>query len=54
MDNKVLNNLFEKTHELISAPTCSAKTKAVAQSWLKSVETDMKRKRQENIFKNLN
>ena len=40
MEKDVLDYVIEKTQELISAPTCSAETKAAAQAWLDTVGTD--------------
>ncbi|BCI59818.1 molecular chaperone Hsp90 [[Clostridium] leptum] len=40
MDKAVLNEIVEKTHELIKSPTCSSETKEAAQRWLDAVGTD--------------
>lgn len=40
MDKEVLNYVVEKTHELMSASTCSSETKAAAQAWLDAVGTE--------------
>lgn len=40
MDKKVLDYVIEKTHELISAPSCSNEARAAAQTWLNAVGTD--------------
>lgn len=40
MDKKVLDYVVEKTHELMDAFSCSAETKAAAQSWLDAVGTE--------------
>lgn len=37
MDKEILNYVIEKTHELISAPSCSSEAKTAAQSWLDAV-----------------
>lgn len=40
MDNKILNDVIEKTHELIHASTCSSEAKTAAQRWLESLGTE--------------
>ncbi len=40
MDKEVLNYAIEKTHELMSAPSCSSETKAAAQTWLDAIGTE--------------
>ncbi|HBE85081.1 MAG TPA: molecular chaperone Hsp90 [Lachnoclostridium sp.] len=40
MDKEVLDYAVEKTHELMSAPSCSNEAKAAAQTWLDSIGTD--------------
>ena len=40
MNQRVLQEVVEKTRALIVAPTCSAETKAAAQRWLGAVGTD--------------
>lgn len=40
MNKEVLSFTVDKTHELISAPTCSAETKIAAQAWLDAVGTE--------------
>lgn len=40
MTKDVLTYVTEKTQQLISAPTCSAETKASAQAWLNAVGTE--------------
>lgn len=40
MDKDVLNYVIDKTHELMSAPSCSSETKAAAEAWLKAVGTE--------------
>lgn len=40
MEKELLNYVVEKTHELISASTCSSETKTAAQSWLEAVGTE--------------
>lgn len=40
MDQKVLDYVVEKTHELMNAPSCSKEAKQVAQNWLDAIGTD--------------
>lgn len=40
MDKEVLNYVVEKTHALMSAPSCSKEAKASAQTWLDAVGTE--------------
>lgn len=40
MDKEVLNYAVEKTHELISAPSCSREAKTAAQTWLDAIGTE--------------
>lgn len=40
MNKEALDYVIKKSHELISAPTCSSETKAAAQAWLDSVGTE--------------
>ncbi len=40
MNKEVLNDVTEKTKELIAAHTCSAEARAAAQAWLDAVGTD--------------
>lgn len=40
MGKEVLDFVVEKTHELVSAPTCSSETKEAAQAWLDAVGTE--------------
>lgn len=40
MDQKVLDYVVEKTHELINAPSCSKEAKQAAQNWLDAIGTD--------------
>lgn len=40
MEKEVLSYVTEKTNELLSAPSCCAELKAVAQNWLDCVGTD--------------
>lgn len=40
MDKEVLSYVVEKTHELISAPSCSSEAKAAAQTWLEAIGTE--------------
>lgn len=40
MDKEALNFVVEKTHELISAGTCSSEAKAAAQTWLDAIGTE--------------
>lgn len=39
MDQKVLRETVEKTHELMSAPSCCGEAKAAARAWLDAVGT---------------
>lgn len=39
MKKEIREYVIEKTRELIAAPTCSAETKAAAQSWLDAAGT---------------
>lgn len=39
MNKEVLNYVIEKTHELISAPSCSSEAKTAAQTWLDAIGT---------------
>lgn len=41
MDKEVLKFVVEKTHELMSASSCSSEAKAAAQAWLDAVGTEM-------------
>ena len=40
MDQKVLDYVVEKTHELMNAPSCSKEAKQAAQNWLDVIGTD--------------
>ena len=40
MDQKVLDYVVEKTHELMNAPSCSKEAKQAAQDWLDAIGTD--------------
>lgn len=40
MDKEVLNFIIEKSHELISAPSCSSEAKTAAQTWLDTIGTE--------------
>ena len=40
MDQKVLDYVVEKTHELMNAPSCSKEAKQAAQNWLDAIGTD--------------
>lgn len=40
MNKEVLNYVVEKTHELISAPSCSSEAKTAAQTWLDAIGTE--------------
>lgn len=40
MDKKLLNYTIEKTHELMSAPSCCSEVKVAAQAWLDAVGTE--------------
>lgn len=40
LDQKVLDTVVAKTHELINAPTCSGEARAAAQAWLDAVGTE--------------
>lgn len=40
MNKEVLDFVVEKTHELISAGTCSSETKTAAQAWLDTIGTE--------------
>ncbi|MFR3727197.1 molecular chaperone Hsp90 [Lacrimispora sp.] len=40
MDKELLNYVIEKTHEFMSAPSCSKEAKEAAQIWLDAVGTD--------------
>lgn len=40
MDQKLIQEIVQKTHELINAPTCSSETKAAAEHWLDAVGTN--------------
>lgn len=40
MNKEVLNFAVEKTHELMSAPTCCREAKEAAQAWLDAVGTE--------------
>lgn len=40
MDKELLNYVVEKTHELISASSCSGDAKEAAQLWLNAVGTE--------------
>lgn len=40
MDKEVLNYVVEKTHELMSASSCSTEAKAAAQTWLDAIGTE--------------
>ncbi len=53
MDQKVLQEIAEKTRELINAPTCSSETKAAAQSWLAAVGTDAESAETEKFIQEL-
>ncbi|HAX53468.1 molecular chaperone Hsp90 [Muricomes intestini] len=39
MEKEVLDYAVEKTHDLMSAPSCSAEAKAAAQIWLDAIGT---------------
>lgn len=40
MDKEVLNYVIEKTHELMTASSCSSEAKAAAQTWLNAIGTE--------------
>lgn len=40
MDQKVLDYVVEKTHELMNAPSCSKEAKQAAQDWIDAIDTD--------------
>ncbi|MDF2886616.1 MAG: hypothetical protein K0R23_1001 [Lacrimispora sp.] len=40
MNKEVLDYVIEKTHELISAPSCSSEAKIAAQTWLDAIGTE--------------
>lgn len=40
MEKQVLNDVMEKTRQLMDAPTCSSETKEAAKKWLDAVGTD--------------
>lgn len=40
MGKEVLDFVVEKTHELMSAPSCSSEAKEAAQAWLDAVGTE--------------
>lgn len=40
MNKDVLDFIVEKTHELMSAPSCSEEAKNAAQSWLNAIGTE--------------
>ena len=40
MDQKILDYVVEKTHELINAPSCSSEAKSAAQAWLDAIGTE--------------
>ena len=40
MDQKVLDYVVEKTHELMNAPSCSKEAKQAAKNWLDAIGTD--------------
>lgn len=40
MNQAISDFIFEKTQELIKAPTCSIETKTAAKAWLKSIGTE--------------
>lgn len=40
MGETVLDCVVDKTHELMSAPSCSSEAKAAAQAWLDAVGTE--------------
>ena len=40
MDQKVLDYVVEKTHELMNAPSCSKEAKQAAQDWIDAIGTD--------------
>lgn len=39
MEKQWINEIIEKTHELVDAQTCHSETKAAAQRWLNAVGT---------------
>ena len=53
MDQKVCNDLMEKTRELINAPTCSSETKAAAQRWLDAIGSDGEEKETKRYIQEL-
>ena len=40
MDKEILNYVVEKTHELMSANSCSSEAKTAAQTWLDAIGTE--------------
>lgn len=40
MDKEILNYVVEKTHELISAPSCCNGAKVAAQNWLNAIGSE--------------
>jgi hypothetical protein len=40
MNKEILDFTVNKTHELLSAPSCSSEAKAVAQNWLDAIGTE--------------
>ena len=40
IDQKVLDDVIERTKELINAPTCSAEAEAAAKAWLNAVGSE--------------
>lgn len=40
MEKEVLNYVVEKTHELMSAPSCCSEAKTAAQTWLDAIGTE--------------
>lgn len=40
MNKETLDIVVKKTHELMSAPSCSSEAKTAAQSWLDTIGTD--------------
>lgn len=40
MDKEILNYVVEKTHELMSAASCSSEARIVAQNWLNAIGSE--------------
>ena len=40
MDKEVLDYVIKRTHELMSAPSCSSEAKAAAKAWLDGIGTE--------------